>query len=281
MKLALTTFALSVILACGTLVPASFSLLSASAAIIPASQLPATHPGTGRDEGTFLVTAADDGSRVNYFIADNIRHNVLPADMQVELQINPLWPVRMASRDEVLAFPEGAPVGAAKAGLITAATVLADESTADDSAVYDPAPEQPTAVAATSHQPTTYTLKPGDNLTRISAQYGTTIEALLAANGITNPNRIYVGQTLVVPAASVADSATADLSEPTVAEAPVDDVPTDDSSGSATYTVKAGDSAIGIARRFGVSVDDLLASNGVTNRNRVYVGQTLVIPGDS
>jgi LysM repeat protein len=43
--------------------------------------------------------------------------------------------------------------------------------------------------------------------------------------------------------------------------------------------VKAGDSAIIIARKLGVSVDDLLATNGVVNRNRVYVGQVLTIPG--
>jgi LysM repeat protein len=46
-----------------------------------------------------------------------------------------------------------------------------------------------------------------------------------------------------------------------------------------TYKVKAGDSAIGIARQFGVDVDALLAANGVVNRNRVYVGQVLTIPG--
>jgi LysM repeat protein len=45
-----------------------------------------------------------------------------------------------------------------------------------------------------------------------------------------------------------------------------------------TYTVKVGDSAIAIARQFGVDVDDLLAANGVVNRNRIYVGQVLTIP---
>ena len=43
--------------------------------------------------------------------------------------------------------------------------------------------------------------------------------------------------------------------------------------------MNAGDSAILIARHFSVDVDVLLAVNGVINRNRVYVGQVLNIPG--
>ena len=83
------------------------------------SQLPATQPGLTRDEGVFLVTAADDGSRAAYFIAQNTRHSIAAGDLQIEQQLNPLRPVRAASRDEVLAFAEAAPIGKAKTGLIT------------------------------------------------------------------------------------------------------------------------------------------------------------------
>ena len=57
---------------------------------------------------------------------------------------------------------------------------------------------------------------------------------------------------------------------------PEADVP--DSAEATTYVVKPGDSAILIARHFGVDVDLLLTANGVANRNRVYAGQTLTIP---
>jgi LysM repeat protein len=42
-------------------------------------------------------------------------------------------------------------------------------------------------------------VQPGDNLFRISLRFNTTVSALAACNGITNPARIYVGQTIYVP----------------------------------------------------------------------------------
>jgi LysM repeat protein len=316
------------------------------------SQLPATTPGLTRDEGVFLVTAADDGSRAVYFIAANSRHSILSSTFQLEQQINPLWPVRSASRDEVLAFPEGAPIGSGRTGLLkvdaSAPVEAAPEAVADTPSPLvagmpqpvaeapqpiaempqpvaeapqpvaevpqpvveapqpvaeapQPVAEAPSPVASlspinlppavsqspidlspASAEPSVYVLKPGDNLTHISVRYGTTIEAILAANGIATPNRIYIGQSLVIPTSAptpdVVESPTApapiamDVQEPTADSPAGDEVAT-------TYTVQRGDSAIAIARRLGVDVDELLAVNGVANRNRVYAGQVLSIPG--
>lgn len=47
--------------------------------------------------------------------------------------------------------------------------------------------------------PRTYTVRRGDNLFRIALRFGTTVEAIARANGILNPNRIYVGQVLLIP----------------------------------------------------------------------------------
>lgn len=44
----------------------------------------------------------------------------------------------------------------------------------------------------------TYTVKSGDTLSAIAAKYGTTYQALAAANGIADPNKIYVGQVITV-----------------------------------------------------------------------------------
>lgn len=60
---------------------------------------------------------------------------------------------------------------------------------------------QPTAVA----QPTTATgervhiVAPGENLFRIGLQYGFTVNELAAYNNIPNPDRIDVGQTILIP----------------------------------------------------------------------------------
>jgi LysM repeat protein len=67
----------------------------------------------------------------------------------------------------------------------------------------------PTGAAATTTTTTTVTttttgqvhiVQPGENLFRISLRYGVSMAALAAANGISNPSLIYVGQRLVIPA---------------------------------------------------------------------------------
>lgn len=47
-----------------------------------------------------------------------------------------------------------------------------------------------------------YTIKAGDNLSRIAKQYGTTVDALAKANNISDPNKIRAGASLNIPGAS-------------------------------------------------------------------------------
>ncbi len=67
----------------------------------------------------------------------------------------------------------------------------------------------PTTPAATTPAPTTpppptgqtvHVVQAGENLYRIALQYGTTVQAISQANGITNPNLVYVGMQLKIPA---------------------------------------------------------------------------------
>jgi LysM repeat protein len=46
---------------------------------------------------------------------------------------------------------------------------------------------------------TRYVVQPGDSLYRISLLHGVSIAELIQANNITNPNFIFVGQTLIIP----------------------------------------------------------------------------------
>jgi LysM repeat protein len=47
--------------------------------------------------------------------------------------------------------------------------------------------------------PRTYVVAEGDTLAEIAQQFGTTVEAIQAANGIEDPNAISVGQVLTIP----------------------------------------------------------------------------------
>jgi len=109
---------------------------------------------------------------------------------------------------------------------------------------------------------TCYTVKPGDNLYRISLRLGVSMYALMQANGLSNPNRIYVGQVLC----------TGYTAPPPVP------VPAPPSSCGFHYTVARGDTLGTIAVRFGTTVYALLQCNGLSNPNFVYPGQVLCIP---
>lgn len=63
-----------------------------------------------------------------------------------------------------------------------------------------PAPKAPTRAIAIGDG-AVIEIKPGDTLSAIAKRTGTTIEDLIAANGIASPDRIYAGQTLTVPGA--------------------------------------------------------------------------------
>ena len=102
--------------------------------------------------------------------------------------------------------------------------------------------------------PGVYTVAPGDTVCGIAKRYGVKCRALLAANGLTSGSVLSVGRRLVIPGA---------LAE---------------TRGGDTYTVRKGDSACGVASRYGVSCDTLLAANELSQQDLIYPGQTLRIP---
>ena len=108
-------------------------------------------------------------------------------------------------------------------------------------------PMKPTAQAADTGGATIYKVAAGDNLSKIAAKYGTTVDALAEINGIKNPNLIRVGQVLRLPG------------------------------GAAKYTVVAGDTLSRIAAKYGTTVAKLAADNGIKNPNLIHVGQVITI----
>lgn len=97
----------------------------------------------------------------------------------------------------------------------------------------------------------------GENLTGIAARYGVTIEAITAANNIANPNRIYVGQRLVIPL------------PPGPTEAPA---------GTVRHVVQSGDTLSSLAVRYRTTVEAIVQLNRLVNPSYIYVGQILLIP---
>jgi LysM repeat protein len=59
----------------------------------------------------------------------------------------------------------------------------------------------PTVVPTPAPTQVTYTVRSGDTLSAIASRHGTTVAAIVALNGITDPSRLRVGQVLQIPAA--------------------------------------------------------------------------------
>ncbi len=75
-----------------------------------------------------------------------------------------------------------------------------------------------TATLPPSPTPSTYTVQPGDTLFHISQVLGIEMEAIMAANGITDPNTLDVGQVLRIPQV---EGASASAPRPPLAEGSV------------------------------------------------------------
>ena len=114
-------------------------------------------------------------------------------------------------------------------------------------------------------QPESVTVAAGDSLSEIAKANGTTSEKLARINGICNVNSIYVGQVIMLsgPEKEV------DVETDTTEELTV------------TVIVESGDSLSKIAKREGVTADEIMSINDITDPNLLFVGQELTISGQT
>ncbi|GAB4518746.1 MAG: hypothetical protein OHK0046_26750 [Anaerolineae bacterium] len=126
--------------------------------------------------------------------------------------------------------------------------------------------------------PVIHVVQPGESLTLIAQQYNTTVEQILQANNISNPNRILRGQELQIWTAQTVNEAVEDMLEAEAAEEDESLVAGVAPQTTITYTVQPGEHLSQIAKRYGITWTTLAEFNGITNPDRVFAGQTLVIP---
>jgi len=118
----------------------------------------------------------------------------------------------------------------------------------------------------------TYTIESGDTLFRIAINDSRfSLAELLAANDLTENSIIQPGQVLVLPNCVPGED---DLEAPPAIPTATPDLP----AGTTLHVVSSGETLGGIARRYGVTTAAIMEANGLTNPDRLSIGQELIIP---
>lgn len=124
-----------------------------------------------------------------------------------------------------------------------------------------------------------YKVKSGDTLTAVAKRYNIAITELATANNLKDNANLILGRTITIPAPASGSAATASTSSKQSSSS----ASTASSGGkklgnTEDYKVKAGDGLIAIARQFGVSVEDLAATNDLATNAQLQRGQNLKVP---
>ncbi|MGC8616381.1 MAG: LysM peptidoglycan-binding domain-containing protein [Desulfurella sp.] len=142
-----------------------------------------------------------------------------------------------------------------------------------------------------------YTVTPGDTLFSIAKTFSTTINELKKINSLTS-NNLSIGQTILVPPKimaikSMQNNNSSNKTPTYQAKNNTDQQQNNDQSvaldNSETnnyslyldhYTVQKGDTLYQIAKKFNISVDDIVALNNLPNKE-ITVGEILLIPNNN
>ncbi len=129
-------------------------------------------------------------------------------------------------------------------------TLIYPVDTAEPPPPEPPEPPQPPP-------PGRYIVQRGDTLAAIARRFGVTAEAIARLNNITNPNLIFAGQELLIPAIAP---------------------PGTDGPATVSYVFRAGDTLYTIGLRFGTPWQAIAAANNIQAPWTITPGQVLRIP---
>lgn len=107
-----------------------------------------------------------------------------------------------------------------------------------------------------SDEPVYHTVAAGESPLSIALQYGITAEALMIANNIIDPTGLQIGQQLLIPP---------DKGSPLGVRTVV-------------HAIAGGDTLLGLAARYGSTLEDIIATNPDLEPTALQVGQPIVIP---
>jgi lysozyme len=134
----------------------------------------------------------------------------------------------------------------------------------DDPMISESSSSVEPIIAAGSYGETEiYIVQKGDMLSQLAVDFDTTTAMLVEMNGLSNPDVLYVGQEMSVPAGRGGSKTTTK--------------PTGSIKKGGTYTIQKGDTLSDIALSAGVAINDLRELNGI-NGDMILAGEEIDIP---
>lgn len=130
-------------------------------------------------------------------------------------------------------------------------------------------------------KPVSYKIQSGDTLIGVANRYKIGVSDLAAANNLSTTSNLILGRSLTIPANGSGGSSS---SSSTSSNTSSNKTSTSSSSNgkklgnTENYKVQSGDGLIALAARFGVSVQDLAATNNIAANAQLQRGQTLKVP---
>lgn len=120
----------------------------------------------------------------------------------------------------------------------------------------------PAALADEITTPASYTVSQGDTLSSIALKSQTTVAKLIQLNQLTDPNKLQIGQKLLLTSPPASAPAAAQPAAPAAKE----------------YVVKASDTLSLIAHQTGTAISQIVAANKLADPSKLFIGQVLIIP---
>ncbi|WP_227429560.1 LysM peptidoglycan-binding domain-containing protein [Psychrobacter sp. I-STPA6b] len=127
-----------------------------------------------------------------------------------------------------------------------------------------------------NNQSVSYKVASGDTLIGVARRFNVSVSDLAAANNLSTNAQLILGRTITIPAKGQVSSASQDGGRASSATTSRDTAQL--LSNTTNYKVKSGDTLIGLANQYGVSVSDLAKTNDLATNAQLQIGQTLKVP---
>ena len=127
-----------------------------------------------------------------------------------------------------------------------------------------------------------YKVKSGDTLTGVAQRYNIGLSDLATANNLKTNSNLILGRTITIPASGSVVATSSNNKQSSSSASSTTATSTANSGkklgNTENYKVQSGDGLIALARQFGVSIDDLAATNNLATNAQLQRGQTLKVP---